>query len=113
MIKIEKYSFGNLIVDKKKYIRDVLILPGDVVSTWQRQKSHFVIMKDIRDLTEIEFDYLILGTGFYGQMKIAEEIILYCQKKNIQLFIGKTRQAIEKYNSLTSNKKAAALHLTC
>jgi hypothetical protein len=113
MIKIEKYSFGRLTVAKKNYTTDVILLPDDIVLTWQRQKSHFVILPDINDLLETEFDHLCVGTGFYGLMKIDEEIILYCKKRNIQLFIGKTKQAIDKFNSLTSNKKAAALHLTC
>lgn len=113
MIKIESYSFGNLTVAKKIYKNDVLLLPDDIVLSWQRQKSHFVIMKDIKKLTEIELDHLIFGTGFYGLMKIDEEIALFCKKRNIELFIGKTKQAIEKYNALPVNKKAAALHLTC
>jgi hypothetical protein len=112
-MKIQKYSFGNITVGGTDFKSDIILMPDRNIKKWWRQTSHLVELDDIIDLLTANPKLLIIGTGYYGLMKIDKKVTEYCNAISIQLISCKTRKAIEKYNSSTSDFPIAALHLTC
>ena len=113
-MKIESYSFGKIVIDGVKYSSDIIIYPDRVDSSWWRKQSHYVNMEDIPQIFKENPDIIIFGTGSYGLMKIDEEAKNEFAKRNIELIIENTGQAVQTYNNLSKDKNIiAALHLTC
>lgn len=111
---IEDYSFGRMIVDGKKYTSDLIIFPDRIKDSWWRQTGHKLILKDIEDVLKEELEVLVIGTGFYGIMKIEEEVIERVKSKGIKLVVERTKNAVESFNQICLQKKTiGAFHLTC
>lgn len=111
---IESYSFGEIVVDGKKYTNDVIVFPDRVESNWWRKEGHSLHPEDIDKVIEESPDILIVGTGAYGRMKIPSETRKYIESNGIELIAKKTEAAFKAYNELSNSKKVvAALHLTC
>lgn len=111
---IEDYSFGRMVVDGKKYTSDLIIFPDRIIDSWWRQTGHRLILKDIEDVFNEEVEVLVIGTGFYGIMKVEEEVEEYAKSKGIKLIVEKTKKAAESFNLASPQKKTiGAFHLTC
>jgi len=113
-MNISSYSFGQIIIDKKEYNSDVIIYPERIDSSWWRKKSHSVTTDDIPGILKNQPETLIFGTGFYGMMKIENQVKEECTKRGINLIIEKSGKAVQTFNELNKEHKIiAALHLTC
>lgn len=112
---IEHYTFGTMIVGGVTYQADLKILDGRVLPDWWRKKSHEVLAEDLDDILAAGPDYLVVGQGSPGQMRVAEELKQTLQELRIKLLDQPTAQAIKTFNQLTAQGKkvAAAFHLTC
>lgn len=113
-MKISHYSFGRITVGGKAYSSDIIIYPNSVNSSWWRREGHLLQKEDIEDILVTPVSIVIIGTGFYGAMKVPDETRDYLEAKNIQLHICITSEAVKLYNDLSEKKDVtAALHLTC
>lgn len=113
-MNISSYSFGQIIIDKKEYNSDVIIYPDRIDSSWWRIKSHSVTLGDIPGILINQPEIIIFGTGFYGLMKIENQVKKECTKRGINLIIEKSGKAVQIFNELNKEHKIiAALHLTC
>ncbi len=113
-MKIEHYSFGNIIIDSHAYTSDVIVYPGRVDATWWRKEGHYLQAVDLTDVISARPDVLIVGTGFWGVMTVPEETIRFIGSKGIELRIERTGKAVELFNSMGNNRTViAALHITC
>lgn len=112
---INEYSFGKIVVDGKPYTSDVIITPERVIDPWWRKEGHRLDKSDLDDIIDAHPDCVLIGTGYYGRMKIPEETIDYLQSKNIQLEYASTNDAIERITNLQKKyaRIVAAFHLTC
>ena len=111
---IEAYSFGRIVVNKQTYTSDLIILPDKILPSWWRKSGHRVCLEDLSDILKEDLDILIIGTGFFGLMKVNPEIFLELETKNITLIADKTKEAVKKFNDFwVSKKTAGAFHLTC
>ncbi len=112
---IDFYSFGKIIVDGKKYNSDLIITPKSIISPWWRKEGHFLIKEDLDKILTDKIDYLIIGTGHSGMMRISENLKEFLNNQSIPYFIGPTGEAVAKFNeALKDNKKVfGAFHLTC
>jgi hypothetical protein len=112
---IEKYSFGQILISGKKYNSDLIIFADHIYDNWWRKEGHNLCIDDVKEIINKKPDILIIGTGFYGLMKVSEDLIKYIKSAGIeQIIIKKTRDACEEYNKLYKNKNIiAAFHLTC
>jgi len=111
---IEHYSFGNITVNGNKYSKDVIIFPDRVLSPWWRGEGHLLQVDDLVEIVKSGIADLVIGTGYYGTMKVPSEVVEYLNKKGITASIEKTLEAVEIYNRVISKRAAiAALHLTC
>ena len=115
VVRVESYEFGSIRIDGKTYHEDLIILPDRVIESWRRIRGHELRLDDLKEVLEADIDCLIIGTGYYGMVKVLDEVVEYFEKKGVEVVIKPTREACEAYNERVDfGKKAAlALHLTC
>ena len=113
-MKIDSYSFGNIVIDGKSYSSDVIILKDRVVSNWWRREGHKLCLNDLKDIEIEKGEALVVGTGASGMMKVLKEVSDYFNSKGIKFIEEKTEEACRIYNKLSNSRNiSAALHLTC
>lgn len=113
-IMIESYDFGQIIVNGRRYTRDIIIFPDNVKDGWWRKEGHKLSLEDLKEVFEAKPEVLLIGTGYSGLMKVPQDVKDYATSKNIELIVENTRQACQTYNRLYRSKKViAAFHLTC
>jgi hypothetical protein len=111
---IEHYNFGHIIINGKEYNSDLIIFIDHIDDNWWRKEGHNLCIDDVKEIINKKPDILIIGTGFYGLMKVSPEIRKYLESIGIKLIVKKTKDACDEYNNLHQNKKViAAFHLTC
>jgi len=114
MNTIDSYSFGRIAIDGKKYSSDVIIFPDRVHSSWHRDKSHELSLRDISGIFDEKPEVMIVGTGASSQMKVLPEVQGELESRDILLIAQPTNEACDVYNQLSRSKRViAALHLTC
>ncbi len=113
-MKIEHYTFGKITIDGKPYTSDMIIYPERVDASWWRREGHNLQIEDLTDVLKAEPAVVIIGTGFFGVMKVSKETIAHLEAKGIMVHVERTGKAVELFNQLHNNKPViAALHLTC
>ncbi len=111
---IDSYEFGRIVVNGKQYDSDLIIFPDFIKENWWRKSGHSVHIEDLKDAIDANPEVIIIGTGYYGRMKVSKETREYAKSRGIQLIVENTSKAAATYNRLSQVKKAiAALHLTC
>lgn len=114
MNTIDSYSFGQIVINGRKYTSDVIIFPDRVQGDWWRDESHELTLKDITGILDENPAILLVGTGASGLMRVLPEVERGTEAANIQLIVQPTGEACEIYNQLSPNQRViAALHLTC
>ena len=115
-MKIESYSFGSIQIDGKGYSTDVILLGGDVKSPWWREAGgHVYALEDFEELVAAAPEVVILGTGYFGRVKVLDETLTALADAGSEIVVEKTGGAVECYNRFAADRRdvAAALHLTC
>lgn len=109
-----RYCFwGKLNVAGKVYDRDV-VLAGDAVSPWRRDRSHSVSARDLEDVLRYRPELVIFGTGFGQRLEVSEEVHRTLAERGIATLVLPTQQACLHYNHYLGRRKVAAcLHLFC
>ena len=112
---IDKYSFGNIIVNETTYKDDIKIIRGKVVSPWRRNRSHKVDLNDIKDIIEAKPGVLVLGKGQPGLMKSTRSLREFLENNDVDLIEEKTSKAVKTFNRLFIEGKnvCAGFHLSC
>jgi len=115
LMHIEKYSFGSIIVNGKKYTRDLIIFPNKIRENWWRKEGHKLHLEDLKEVLEYKPEILVIGTGAYGIMRVPDDVIKKLTEAGIRVIVKKTKEACEAFNTLIKEGKnvVAALHLTC
>ena len=112
---IDKYLFGNIVVNGITYNDDIKIIQSNVVSSWWRNRGHKVELNDIKDIVETNPGVLVLGKGQPGLMKSTRSLREFLQKNDIELIEEKTSKAVKTFNRLFLEGKnvCAGFHLSC
>lgn len=111
---IDFYDFGRMVVSGREYKSDLIILPKRIISPWWRQEGHRLGLQDLEAVFADKPKHLLVGTGYIGLMKVAEEVKTYARTHNILLKIAKTGDAVNAFNQLPDKTEAVgAFHLTC
>jgi hypothetical protein len=113
MPRIEEYRFGHLVVDGEEQTRDVIILPGRVLTNWWRADGHRLVLADLEDVLDELPERLVVGTGAYGQMRPDPEAVAQLRRRGVEVEALPTDEAVRRYGELDPRGTAAALHLTC
>lgn len=111
---IDSYTFGTFTIDGEKFDSNIKIIQ-DKASKCRYFEDHILELNDFVDLVDQKPEYIIIGIGASGVVKVPDEIIEYIEKAGIKLIIEKTGDACNTYNDLIKkNKKVCALmHNTC
>lgn len=114
-MKITDYHFGRIEVDGHDYNSDVIITPDGVHDGWWRKEGHKLAVEDLTTIIDAKPQALIIGSGYYGRMRVPHATMSFLDDKGIRVEILKTSQAVERFNELQQNcaRLVAALHLTC
>lgn len=111
---IESYSFGQIVIDGKRYTSDVIVYPERVNASWWREQGHSLCAGDLKDIMAAKPEVLIIGCGASGVLKVPQETREYLDSLGIELLDVPTKTACELYNELHDKKRVVAgLHLTC
>ena len=84
---IENYSFGQILINGKKYSSDLIIFKDYIYDSWWRKEGHNLCIDDIKEIINKKPEVLIIGTGAYGLMKVSSDLIAYLKSKNIIVII--------------------------
>jgi hypothetical protein len=114
---IDSYEFGLIIIDGKEYSSDIIVFSEKVKDNWWRKEGHSLYMEDLKEIIEHEPkpQVLVVGTGYYGLMKILPETQNSLKSLGIELIAQPTREACKTFNKLLDSGKrvVGAFHLTC
>jgi hypothetical protein len=113
MPRIEAYSFGRVVVDGEEQTRDVIVLPGRLVTDWWRANGHSLVLADLAGVLEELPERLLVGAGAYGQLRPEPETVEQLRNRGVEVETLPTGEAVERYRELDPAHTAAALHLTC
>jgi len=111
---VEYYGFGRIRVNGKDFSRDVIVY-GNTVKEWWRKEGHRVCFKDIEEIVKLKPEILIIGTGYYGVVKVDRDMIEKLKDEGIEVICQDSRKAVETFNKMIKEGKkvALAIHLTC
>jgi len=113
-MQITGYEFGRITIDSKIFTDDVIIHGEEIIPNWRRKKGHLADIEDMKRIRLEKVTHLIIGTGYYGMMKISPSLEEYCKEHSVFLETMRTKSAIEVFNSCDKSEKlVGAFHLTC
>jgi hypothetical protein len=111
---IESYGFGRMKINGVTYTSDLLVFADRVKSNWWRIEGHKLQVADLGEVLKAKPEILVVGTGYYGLMKIQQETARLLQTEGVRLIAEKTKRASEIYNEMSKNNRViGAFHLTC
>lgn len=112
---IDRYEFGEIVIDGQTYRSDVLIFPDRVDATWWRREGHELAVVDLKEVLAEPPQVLVVGTGRYGRMVVLPETERALSAHQVQLIAQPTDVACKTFNQMASSGRrvVAALHLTC
>lgn len=115
-MKLEEFIFGSIRIDGVTYDHDVVIDRGEV---YKRKKKPSKKFRDQFGHTPLSAEEripwkcrrLVVGTGA-GALPVMEEVKQEARRRNVELCILPTAQAIKLVNSAGKDTNAI-LHVTC
>ena len=113
---IDSYSFGGIRIGGLDYPKDVVILQGVVRCPWWRAAGgHVYAVDDLEGLIAAAPEVVVLGTGYFGRVRVLDETLEALTKAGSEVVVEKTGAAVDSFNRLSAEGRdvAAALHLTC
>ena len=119
MARIDKLSFGSIVIDGKKYSQDVLIFADGTVKKRRGGflifGSHNIKKEEIQELAQDAPQTIIIGTGTNGKARIAAEVANWAKEKNLNLLVQPSHEAVARLNELSEQGKkvVALIHITC
>ena len=112
---ISEFSFGRIVANGQIYYTDIKIIQGRLVPDWWRTSGHTVEIEDLQDALDADPEFLVIGKGQPGYVRIANDLRQYLEKKGITLIEEPTTQAIKTFNRLfeTGNQVSGGFHVGC
>ena len=111
---IESYSFGKMKFQGKVFTKDLILLPDQILSPWWRTSGHRITVDDLSVVFSYTFEILVLGTGYYGLVKIDQEVFEQAKQKKFSIITAKTSKAVKLFNkNYLTKTTVGAFHLTC
>ena len=118
-MRINHTAFGEITIDGKTYDHDVIIrLSGEIAKRKKKLSkklygtSHIISKDEAKFVFEKGCRQLILGSGQDGNVRLSPEAGAYFAKKNCEVVIKPTPQAILAFNE-AHGKTIGLFHVTC
>jgi hypothetical protein len=119
MAKVDSFSFGSIVIEGKKYRRDILILPDGTVkqrkgSFWMFG-SHNIKKGEIEEFSQAGAEVAVVGTGTSSKAMVAGEAESFAREAKLELAVLPSPDAVQKLNELLDQRQkvAALIHITC
>jgi hypothetical protein len=116
---IDKTEFGSICIEGETFEHDVVIrLNGSVkkrkkkLSKAVHGTSHLVSVDEAKHIYDKGAVRLIVGSGQYGELELSDEAGRYLAKKDCDVKLLKTPQAIDAWNE-ASDGTIGVFHVTC
>lgn len=113
MARIERYTFGSVVVDGQQETSDIIVLPERVVRGWRRAEGHRLAEDDLAQVLDELPQRLIVGSGASGMMRPERKLLALLVERGVAVEVLPTAEAVRRYAELDPARTAAALHLTC
>jgi hypothetical protein len=117
--KIDKTKFGSITIAGQKYEHDVLIrLDGKVEKRKKKLSkevfgtSHILSEAEARYIYEVGTEWLLIGTGQTGMVRLSDEAAQFFKKKGCPVKLMPTPEAIEYWNE-AEGSGIGLFHVTC
>lgn len=112
---IGHYSFGTITVSNQKYNSDLKIINGQVYPDWWRKSGHSVDIDDVTDIIRAKPDFLVIGSGKFGLVKVSPQLKQHIEAIGIEVIVEPTSTAVQTFNRMYNDgvNVAAGFHLTC
>ena len=117
--RVDSFWFGSIVINGRKYGRDVLLFPDGKVRErkggFWKFGSHAIKRADIEELARVKPEVLVVGTGTNGRARLTSEAEACVREANINLTSAPSSEAIQQLNQLIDKGKqvAALIHITC
>ena len=114
-MKIDRCSFGSLVINSKTYGDDLIILPdGKILKPWWRKKGHQLTMDDLGKLIDSSPEIIVVGTGVSGRVIPDKNIETDLAELSIEFIAMPNEKAIKVFNHQAPAKRiGGGFHLTC
>lgn len=119
MARIDELKFGSIVIDGKKYRKDILILADGTV---KKRKGGFLMFgnheikrEELEGLGRGQPEIMVVGTGTDGAAHVGAEAESWAKANNVNLVVQPSYDAVAKLNELAEQKRrvAALIHITC
>jgi len=117
--KIDKTKFGSITVAGRKWDHDIIIHLNGKIEIRKKKlskevfgTSHIISLAEAEYVYEDGADYIIIGTGESGMVKLSDEAIEFFTLKNCQPLMLPTPEAILAWNK-ANNLTIGLFHITC
>ena len=113
---IDDCTFGRIRIDGVEFSKDVILLRDEIQSPWWRTAGgHRFAPEDLGDVLAASPEVVVLGTGFFGRVKVGQVTFAAFADVGSELVVETTAHAVKEFNRLVVEGRdvAAALHLTC
>lgn len=116
-MRFDKFSFGSITIDGVTYEHDVVIDRGEVGKRKKKASKQFREGYGHTPLSAEEnipwkCRRLVIGTGANGALPVMEEVKREAERRQVELLILPTAQAIEALQKDRADTNAV-LHITC
>ena len=109
---LTKYKFGSIEINGVIYSKDLILLNEEIKPNWRRKEGHNLFIVDLGVVIEFKPEILIIGTGYYGKMKVTKKLI---SELNFRTICLPSKEAVNRFNQELNEgtRVAGAFHLTC
>jgi len=116
-MRFQSFSFGSIQIDGVTYENDVVIDRGEIRKRKKKSSKKFRgdyghTPLSIEEEIPWKCRTLVIGTGMNGALPVMGEVKKEAERRNVELIILPTTQAIEKLRS-NPEETNAILHVTC
>lgn len=112
MVKIDSFYFGNIIINGRKFQRDVVISWNGEIN--ERDGSHIFTKADYNEIMLRDPEVIVIGTGIMQNVKVDPSVEVAAKMNGVEIIAKPTMVAIEEFNKLVKKKKViGVIHLTC
>ena len=116
-MRFDKFTFGSVQIDGVTCDYDVVIDGGEIRKRKKKPSKHF---RDEYGHTPLSIEEdipwkcrrLVVGTGAYGRLPVMKEVKREAKRRQVELLVIPTRQAIEALEQGAAETNAI-LHVTC
>jgi hypothetical protein len=116
---IDRTAFGSITVEGTSFEHDVLIRLNGLVEKRKKKlskaiygTSHILSLDEAKHVYEKGTQRLIIGTGQYGNVTLSDEAADYFKRKQCQVDLLPTPQAIQVWNE-SEGPVISLFHVTC